>query len=205
MLDGDDLVEYPTISLLHGRFKDVPLIVGYVCRPMFLPASLLISGCISSTSNETQSGGTNITASLSTFYPSLRSQDIQALEAVYPVVDFASDQQRAGVITGESELICAVRLHLFAGACPTYNGELLGQRSIMGTAWASKNKYKVFTYRYDQAVPGSSAVGHAAEKYVSCFPCSVVLLCSFQQLDDVFRHKHRVRLLPFFAGLSDSD
>lgn len=35
----------------------------------------------------------------------------------------------------------------------------------MGTAWAGK-KNKVFTYRYDQPVPGSSTVDHTAEKYV---------------------------------------
>ena len=51
----------------------------------------------------------------------------------------------------------------------------------MGTAWAGKNQDKVFAYRYDQAVPGNSAVGHAAEKYVFCFPPrGVVLLYTFQ-------------------------
>ena len=28
VLDGEDIAEYPTTSILHGRFKDVPLMVG---------------------------------------------------------------------------------------------------------------------------------------------------------------------------------
>lgn len=36
----------------------------------------------------------------------------------------------------------------------------------MGTAWAGEKKSKVFAYRYDQRVPGSTQVNHAAEKYI---------------------------------------
>lgn len=32
VVDGEDFIEYPTTSLLHGRFQDVPLMVGCVCH-----------------------------------------------------------------------------------------------------------------------------------------------------------------------------
>jgi hypothetical protein len=40
----------------------------------------------------------------------------------------------------------------------------LSQRSIMGTAFGSAGK--AWTYRYNQRVPGSSSVQHAAENWM---------------------------------------
>ncbi|KAI0372396.1 alpha/beta-hydrolase [Pilatotrama ljubarskyi] len=127
VLDGKILTEIPSLSILKGNFADVPVIVG-------------------STSNETLSGGTNITSALHAFFPGLTSKDLAEYLEHYPASEFDSDEQRFMVTTGESELICA--------------------RAIIGLAAARKNK--AYTYRYNQPVPtaNTDVVFHASENWM---------------------------------------
>ncbi|KAI0327529.1 alpha/beta-hydrolase [Cubamyces sp. BRFM 1775] len=127
VLDGKLFTEIPTLSILKGNFADVPVIVG-------------------STSNETLSGGSNITSALKTFFPGLTSQDLEEYLEHYPSSEFDSDSQRFTVATGESELICA--------------------RAIIGTSAARKSK--AYTYRYNQPVPtaNTTVVFHASENWM---------------------------------------
>ncbi|KAF8871765.1 Alpha/Beta hydrolase protein [Infundibulicybe gibba] len=127
VVDGQLITEPPTQSILAGRFARVPLIVG-------------------ATTNETLSGGTNITASLQGFFPQLSTAGLNKLLTAYPSSDFASDALRFQTITGETELRCA--------------------RTIMGSAFAQHNQ--VWTYRYNQRNPtsGGAGVGHAAENWM---------------------------------------
>ncbi|KAI9056446.1 alpha/beta-hydrolase [Trametes sanguinea] len=127
VLDGKLFTGLPTDSILNGNFADVPVIVG-------------------STSNETLSGGSNITSALKSFFPGLTQEDLAEYLEHYPESEFDSPEQRFMVATGESELICA--------------------RAIIGQAAARKSK--AYTYRYNQAVPtsGSDVVGHASENWM---------------------------------------
>ncbi|OBZ66688.1 Acetylcholinesterase [Grifola frondosa] len=86
-LDGKLIVDTPTVSILQGNLRDIPIIVG-------------------ATSNETLSGG-DIPTALKAFFPGLNDNDIDEYLEVYPSSDFDSDGQREQVATGESELICA--------------------------------------------------------------------------------------------------
>ncbi|TFK33466.1 Alpha/Beta hydrolase protein [Crucibulum laeve] len=88
VLDGKIITEFPTKSILAGKFARVPLIVG-------------------ATTNETLSGGTDPAVSLKSFFPSLTTADIDTILEAYPSTDFASDALRFQTITGESELKCA--------------------------------------------------------------------------------------------------
>ncbi|KAI0822444.1 alpha/beta-hydrolase [Trametes gibbosa] len=127
VLDGRLLTEAPTISLLNGRFASVPVIVG-------------------ATSNETLSGGTNITAALKSYFPGLTADDLAEYLQQYPASQFDSESQRFTVTTGDSDIRCA--------------------REIIGLAAAKKNK--AYTYRYNQAVPTthSTIVAHASENWM---------------------------------------
>ncbi|EIW53482.1 alpha/beta-hydrolase [Trametes versicolor FP-101664 SS1] len=127
VLDGKLLTEAPTVSLLAGRFADVPVIVG-------------------ATSNETLSGGTNITAALKSYFPGLTDADLTEYLQEYPASEFDSDSQRFTVATGDSDVRCG--------------------REIIGLAAARKNK--AYTYRYNQAVPtsNSTTVAHASENWM---------------------------------------
>ncbi|KAI0357004.1 alpha/beta-hydrolase [Trametes cingulata] len=127
VIDGKILTEIPSLSILKGNFADVPVIVG-------------------STSNETLSGGANITSALQAFFPGLTSQDLTEYLEHYPASDFESDEQRFMVTTGESELICA--------------------RAIIGLAAARKSE--AYTYRYNQPVPtaNTDVVFHASENWM---------------------------------------
>ncbi|KAI0359511.1 alpha/beta-hydrolase [Trametes cingulata] len=127
VIDGKLLTEYPTLSILKGNFADVAVLAG-------------------STSNETISSGTNITAALKGAFPGLTSKDLEEFLENYPLSEFDSEEQRFRVATGESELICA--------------------RNIIGLAAARKNK--VYTYRYNQPVPtaNTTLVNHAAENWM---------------------------------------
>lgn len=62
----------------------------------------------STTSNETLSGGTNISVALKEYFPALTEKDIQEFVALYPLSDYDSPSQRFQVATGEPELICGV-------------------------------------------------------------------------------------------------
>ncbi|KAI0050267.1 alpha/beta-hydrolase [Auriscalpium vulgare] len=90
VIDGKVITEYPSLSVLQGNFRSVPLIVG-------------------ATSNETLSGpATDIATPLKRFFPGLSNFSLQQFVEVYPVSDFGGDvvvQQE--VATGESELKCA--------------------------------------------------------------------------------------------------
>ncbi|KDR78647.1 hypothetical protein GALMADRAFT_223905 [Galerina marginata CBS 339.88] len=126
VIDGKILTDFPTKLIQAGKFAKVPLMVG-------------------ATTNETLSGGSDVSASLKSFFPSMSDADVNALVQAYPLADFASSPAlQFQTITGDSELRCA--------------------RSIMGDAFG---KYtKSWTYRYNQKTPGESAVGHAAENYI---------------------------------------
>ncbi|KAI0364239.1 alpha/beta-hydrolase [Pilatotrama ljubarskyi] len=128
VIDGKLITEYPTISILKGNFADVPVLAG-------------------STSNETISSGTNITAALKGAFPGLTSKDLEEFLENYPPSEFDSEEQRFRVATGESELICA--------------------REIIGLAVARK-KTAAYTYRYNQPVPtaNTTLVNHAAENWM---------------------------------------
>lgn len=62
----------------------------------------------SATTNETLSGGDDVGAALRRFFPSIADKDIAELHAAYPAESFASESLRFQVITGDSELKCAV-------------------------------------------------------------------------------------------------
>ncbi|CAA7267478.1 unnamed protein product [Cyclocybe aegerita] len=89
VVDGKVIIDYPTKSILEGKFAKVPLVVG-------------------ATTNETLSGGNDVAAAMRTFFPSILDEDIHTLLGAYPVSDFASSQDlQFQTITGDSELRCA--------------------------------------------------------------------------------------------------
>lgn len=63
-----------------------------------------------STSNETLSGGTNITLALKQYFPQLDDADLSEFLQVYPEQDFDSAAQRFQVATGEPDVICGVSI-----------------------------------------------------------------------------------------------
>ncbi|PIL29185.1 hypothetical protein GSI_09234 [Ganoderma sinense ZZ0214-1] len=131
VLDGKLFTETPTISILSGNFANVPVIVG-------------------STSNETLSGGSNITQALKAYFPGLTQTDLDQYLEVYPSSDFSNETQRFAVATGESDVRCA--------------------RSIIGLAAAKRLTTKAFTYRYNQRPSTQAAndtnVYHSAENWM---------------------------------------
>ncbi|KAF8903688.1 alpha/beta-hydrolase [Gymnopilus junonius] len=89
VIDGKVLTDFPTKSILAGKFAKVPLIVG-------------------ATTNETLSGGDDIDAAMKTYFPSITDADISALLDLYPLSDFASSEDlQFQTLTGDSELRCA--------------------------------------------------------------------------------------------------
>ncbi|KAL0578095.1 hypothetical protein V5O48_003913 [Marasmius crinis-equi] len=128
VIDGKVIVGHATTLVKEGKFAKVPLIVG-------------------ATSNETVSGGSNITVALQGSYPGLSDGDVQDILAVAPLADFANETQRFQDVTGESVLRCA--------------------REILGGAYSTAPKS--WTYRYNQPSPVQSnpfGVEHAAENYM---------------------------------------
>ncbi|KAJ7194841.1 alpha/beta-hydrolase [Mycena pura] len=128
VVDGTIFTDFPTRQIVNGDFADVPVIVG-------------------STTNETLSGGSSITAALESFFPSMTNDSLAALIAEYPVSEFSdSTALQFQAATGEPELLCA--------------------RHVIATA-ASK-RTKAWTYRYNQPNPtsGGTAVAHAAENWM---------------------------------------
>ncbi|KDQ50936.1 hypothetical protein JAAARDRAFT_141079 [Jaapia argillacea MUCL 33604] len=129
VVDGKLITQYPTLSILQGKFAHVPLIVGAV-------------------SNETLAGGTNISAALQAFFPSLTSADLADFMAAYPSTEFSSTNEWQRVATGEPSVRCA--------------------RTIMGLAFSSFAP--TWTYRYNQRNPTQSptdlAVEHASENWM---------------------------------------
>ncbi|KAF9550176.1 alpha/beta-hydrolase [Agrocybe pediades] len=88
VIDGHLFTEFPTQSILAGKFANVPLIVG-------------------ATTNETLSGGTDIGAALKSFFPSITDQDVSALVAAYPLQEFGTADLQFQTVTGDAELRCA--------------------------------------------------------------------------------------------------
>ncbi|KAH7910915.1 Alpha/Beta hydrolase protein [Hygrophoropsis aurantiaca] len=127
VLDGDLLTGHPTKLFEDGLFTHVPLIVG-------------------STSNETLSGGTNISLALKEYFPALTQTDIDEFVAEYPLSLFDSPSQQFQVATGEPDVICG--------------------REAMGGPSALRSN--TWTYRYNQPNPtsGSDVVAHAAENWM---------------------------------------
>ncbi|KAI9460673.1 Alpha/Beta hydrolase protein [Boletus coccyginus] len=125
VMDGVLFSGYPTLQFQLGQFVHVPLIVG-------------------STSNETLSGGTNISVALKEYFPALTEKDIQEFVALYPLSDYDSPSQQFQVATGEPELICG-------------REAMGGPASLFSDAW---------TYRYNTPTSGSNAVAHAAENWM---------------------------------------
>lgn len=78
----------------------------------FGAALLLMMSFYSATSNETLSGGANISLALQDFFPSLKDTDIREFLLLYPLDEFSSSSQQFQVATGEPELICGVSLSL---------------------------------------------------------------------------------------------
>ncbi|CCM02303.1 uncharacterized protein FIBRA_04393 [Fibroporia radiculosa] len=127
VLDGVLFTGYPTEMFQRGEFTHVPLIVG-------------------STSNETLSGGTNISLALEEYFPSLTEADIQEFVWLYPADEFDSPSQQFQVATGEPDVICG-------------REAMGGPSSIYSNTW---------TYRYNTPNPtsGSDVVAHAAENWM---------------------------------------
>ncbi|CAL1709691.1 unnamed protein product [Somion occarium] len=94
VLDGKIISELPTVSILNGRFRQVPLLVG-------------------ATSNETLSSGT-ISSALKSFFPALSDNDLAEFAQEYPLSAFSSSDEQLRAATGESELRCA--REIMAGA-----------------------------------------------------------------------------------------
>ncbi|KAG6380169.1 Alpha/Beta hydrolase protein [Boletus reticuloceps] len=118
---------YPTLQFQLGQFSHVPLIVG-------------------STSNETLSGGTDISVALKEFFPTLTETDVQEFVALYPLSDYDSPSQQFQVATGEPDVICG--REAMGGPASLYSG--------------------TWTYRYNTPNPtsGSNVVAHAAENWM---------------------------------------
>ncbi|KAF8128703.1 Alpha/Beta hydrolase protein [Boletus edulis] len=127
VLDGVLFSGYPTLQFQLGQFSHVPLIVG-------------------STSNETLSGGTDISVALKEFFPALTGTDIQEFVALYPLSDYDSPSQQFQVATGEPDVICG-------------REAMGGPASLFSGTW---------TYRYNTPNPtsGSNVVAHAAENWM---------------------------------------
>ncbi|KAL0571847.1 hypothetical protein V5O48_010115 [Marasmius crinis-equi] len=128
VVDGKVIVGHPTTLIREGKFAKVPLIVG-------------------ATSNETVSGGTNLTTALQGAFPGLSDDDVQDILVVAPVSDFTDETQRFQVVTGESLLRCA--------------------REILGGAYSTAPKS--YAYRYNQPSPVQrtpTGVEHAAENFM---------------------------------------
>ncbi|KAF9224779.1 alpha/beta-hydrolase [Gyrodon lividus] len=127
VVDGVLFTGYPTLQFQLNEFTQVPLIVG-------------------STSNETLSGGDNISLALKEYFPSLTETDIQEFLALYPLCDYDSATQRFQVATGEPDVICG-------------REAMGGASSLFSDTW---------TYRYNTPNPtsGSDAVAHAAENWM---------------------------------------
>ncbi|KAF8193381.1 Alpha/Beta hydrolase protein [Pholiota molesta] len=88
VIDGTITTDFPTKSILAGKFAKVPLIVG-------------------ATSNEILSIGTDIAAALRSFFPSLTNASTNALIAKYPLSKFGTADLQFQTLTGDSELRCA--------------------------------------------------------------------------------------------------
>ncbi|EMD37060.1 hypothetical protein CERSUDRAFT_137491 [Gelatoporia subvermispora B] len=88
VMDGKLLTEYPTISILNGDFRDVPLIVG-------------------ATSNETLANGDSIVSALKAYFPALTQTDINEFLAQYPAEDYVTAALQQQVATGEPSVRCA--------------------------------------------------------------------------------------------------
>lgn len=127
IMDGMLITGHPTAKFQRNEFAHVPLLVG-------------------ATSNETLSGGTNISLALQDFFPSLTDTDIREFLLLYPVDDFDSSSQQFQVATGEPELIC-------------------GRQAMGGPSSRHSNTW---TYRYNTPNPtsGTDAVSHAAENWM---------------------------------------
>lgn len=93
-------------------------------RPRPIDRWVSLSGCYvetlppshqtrSSTSNETLSGGTNISLALKEYFPALTETDVQGFVALYPLSDYDSPSQQFQVATGEPDVICGVRITRF--------------------------------------------------------------------------------------------
>ena len=109
VFDGKTISVRPTPSILSGNINKASLIVGYVL--MFLDICVnKAEGDHRATSNETLSGGTNLTAPLKTFFPDLTATDLAQFEQQYPISAFDNVSQQIRVGTGESELRCAVSI-----------------------------------------------------------------------------------------------
>lgn len=81
VIDGKLFTDFPTRSILTGKFAKVPLIVGYVSLS-YNTCSQRISISYSATSNETLSGGNDITSALQGFFPSLTTSAASDLISV---------------------------------------------------------------------------------------------------------------------------
>ncbi|GJE86320.1 alpha/beta-hydrolase [Phanerochaete sordida] len=129
VFDGKIIPVRPTPSILSGRFAKVPLIVG-------------------ATSNETLSGGDDISSALKAFFPGLTQNDLTGFNEVYNASNFGSSNEQFRVATGESELRCAVE--------------------IMGGAFSQPEQGKTYVYRYNTPNPtgGDPLVEHAAENWM---------------------------------------
>ncbi|KAJ6473312.1 Alpha/Beta hydrolase protein [Mycena vulgaris] len=127
VLDGTIFTDFPTRQISSGKLANVPIMVG-------------------STSNETLTGGSTITAALESFFPSFTDATASDLLAEYPISDFASPALQSQAAIGEPELLCA--RHILASAASNHN--------------------KAWTYRYNQRNPtsGGTGVGHAAENWM---------------------------------------
>ena len=120
----------------------------------------------SSTSNETLSGGTNISVALQEYFPALTETDIQEFVALYPLNDYDSPSQQFQVATGEPDVICGVSL--IGSKAPVILTRLpvLRQREAMGGPASLFSG--TWTYRYNTPNPtsGSDVVAHAAENWM---------------------------------------
>lgn len=132
VVDGALVKDYPTNLIASGEFSRVPLMVG-------------------ATSNETFLGGAqyndSIGPALMHFYPSLKASSVPSIEALYPVNQFQSMDQRFTDATGDSTFRCG--------------------RTILGSAWAAHG-LPSYTYRYNQPVGGIGATitWHSAENWL---------------------------------------
>ncbi|KAJ3538533.1 hypothetical protein NM688_g6506 [Phlebia brevispora] len=129
VLDGKTITVRPTESILEGIHSRVPLIVG-------------------STSNETNSGGSDFDTALKSFFPALTTKDLDEFNVVYAASNFGSESEQFRDATGESQFKCAVE--------------------IMGDAFAQEES-NVYTYRYNtpaDPAAGNTIVEHASENWM---------------------------------------
>ncbi|KAJ8518407.1 hypothetical protein ONZ45_g4512 [Pleurotus djamor] len=87
IFDSQLFTEYPTESLVGGRYADVPLIVG-------------------ATTNDTIANAPDIVSEFTTWWPQVTSASVDAILSMYPASDYPAPDYRHRAINADCQFIC---------------------------------------------------------------------------------------------------